>query len=1069
MAAEPGSPKSEGESKAPVIVDMGDHAANKARGYPSNFIRTSKYSIITFLPLNLFHQFRKVSNFYFLVNMIIALIPGVSPINPATAVLPLLFVIGVALAKDGYEDYCRHQNDNRANSITTHILRKQKDGTWHRSEMESADVEVGDIVYMQNGEEVRADVLLLSSTGQECAAFIDTCNLDGETNLKNRKAVEETWHLNNEEILQKTHLEIKTGVPNPGLHHWTGLVTVDGKEVAVGLDQFLYRSCILKNTEHAWGVVVYAGQDTKMFKNLQEKPPKMSSLDHKLNILILAVLFVQNLLLIIMSSLALWFNNKHENDWYLRYYIADMTGGELWIMRYLTYFILMSYLIPISLFVTIELCKVAQAQLMAWDHNMFEWMYERWVHCVANTSNLNEQLAVIKFIFSDKTGTLTENVMTYKKGDVLGKPIDADHWAISRAYMQSGASGREEASQYFHLLALCHTIQPFDDPKHEGRLMYDGASPDEVALVKAAVEHGIVLIERSVRTMTLDVDGKKEKFEILATLEFTPDRKMMSIILRCPDGTIQVYTKGADSFVIPRLHPTANERVLPSSNESLREAASEGLRTLIVCGKTITQAEFDAWNARFMEAGKALEDRSAIVDKICLEMEKDLMMIGITAIEDRLQDKVPETLQFFLSAGVIVWMLTGDKRETAVTIAATSSLANPQEDYIEHVDIGALLPEDEKAVPVVKRQLDKVQECLNRGDKRVSFVIDGPALNVAMSHHIDQFLAISQKVNSAVCCRLTPLQKANVVNMFQTKTGQTALAIGDGANDVSMIQEGRVGVGIMGLEGAQAALAADYAIPRFKHLRRLCCVHGRYAVARNSLCIAYSFYKNTIIALLQFIYSFYAGFSGQTLMDGWLLAFYNFAFTSFPPLFLGIFDKDIVEDALMEHPDLFPPLAEGLYFDIPTMARWFGEGIVHTLVLFYVTYPTMLRQDVQEHRIMDVNMFGTLLMTSTIYLVLTKLVLHIRYWQAFQVGGFVFSYLLYLGFILLYAAIPSLFGDTIFYYSTYTLMQDAKFWMYLFLFVVGMLFPIDVAIMFLQRQLFPTAMDRVAEKYEAIE
>eukprot|EP00672_Neobodo_designis_P023113 CAMPEP_0174846656 /NCGR_PEP_ID=MMETSP1114-20130205/12434_1 /TAXON_ID=312471 /ORGANISM="Neobodo designis, Strain CCAP 1951/1" /LENGTH=1076 /DNA_ID=CAMNT_0016080921 /DNA_START=160 /DNA_END=3390 /DNA_ORIENTATION=- len=1074
MGGEPGSPTSPGsptKKAPPVTVAMADPAANAASKFPTNFIKTSKYNLLTFLPLNLFHQFRKVSNFYFLVNMIFALIPDVSPIHPATAVLPLLFVIGVALAKDGYEDYQRHKADNRANSMPTHVLRRRDkndpNSEFEIVEVESADVEVGDIMQIHNGEEVRADVLLLSSTGQECSTFIDTCNLDGETNLKNRKAVEDTWHLNSPEAFRKAKLTVQTGTPSPALLHWAGLITLDGKEVAVGLDQFLYRSCVIKNTEEAWGVVLYAGKDTKMFKNLAEKPPKMSSLDHKLNWLIIGVLIGQNVLLILMCSLAVWWNGDNRDQWHLTYFIDFQTGFVLWIYRYLSYFILMSYMIPISLFVTIELCKVAQAQFMSWDHDMYEWMYEKWVHCNPNTSNLNEQLAMVKFIFSDKTGTLTENVMTYKRGDILGKTIDADNWDMSRAYMKPGSGCEAEARHYFLALALCHTIQPFDDPKHHGKLIYDGPSPDEVALVRASCEHGVALKERSVKKMVVEVDGVRKSYDIMATLEFTPDRKMMSIIVRDEDGTIQLFTKGADSFVIPRLHKSANEKTLPGTNEALREAASEGLRTLIVCGKTITQEEFDAWYERFVEAGKALENRSAIVDQVCLEMEKDMILIGITAIEDRLQDRVPETLQFFLSAGVVVWMLTGDKRETAVTIAATSSLANPQEDYILHIDIGALHPEDEEAVPIVAQQLKAVQDAIDAGDKRVSFVIDGPALNVAMENHMDVFLSISQRVSSAVCCRLTPLQKANVVNMFQTKTGSTALAIGDGANDVSMIQEGRVGVGIMGLEGAQAALAADYAIPRFKHLKRLCCVHGRYAVVRNSLCVEYSFYKNMIIALVQFIYSNYCGYSGQTLMDGWLLAFFNFAFTSIPPLFLGVFDKDVNEDALMNEPDMFPGLADGLYFDGPTLARWFGEAIIHSIVLFYVTYPTMLAGDVQQFRVMDINMFGTVLMTSTIYLVLTKNVLHIRYWQAVQVGGFVFSYLLYLVFVLIYAAIPSLFGDTIFYYSTYTLMEDPKYWMYLFLFVIGMLFPIDVAAMFVQRQLFPTIVDTMQDRYES--
>jgi len=808
-----------------------------------------------------------------------------------------------------------------------------------------------------------------------------------------------------------------------------------------------------------------------MMMNLEEKPAKSSSLDHKLNVLIVALLVCQHVLLFLMCSLCVWWNDAHSQYSYLTSYLNDITGAGLWFFRYLSYFILMSYMIPISLFVTIELCKVAQAQWMTWDHEMFEWMNEKWVHCTPNTSNLNEQLSAVKFIFSDKTGTLTENVMTYKRGDILGNNITADDWNLSRAYLQEGHKARADALKYFRALALCHTIQPFPDtkPGHEGRLVYDGASPDEVALVRAAVEHNVVLIERTVKTMTLSVFGKEEKYDILATLEFTPDRKMMSIIVRDSAGVITLFTKGADSFVIPNMSKTYNEKLLPPTNLVLTELAAEGLRTLIVCTKTISQPDFDAWYLRFLEAGKTLKDRSVVVDKVCLEMEKEMELIGITAIEDRLQDKVPETLQFFLRAGVIVWMLTGDKRETALTIAATSTLANPMEDYIVQIDIGALDPhipaQKDQAVALVASQLEEVKRCIERADKRVSFVIDGPALFLAMDFHMQLFLDISQRVNSAVCCRLTPLQKANVVKMFQENTGKTALAIGDGANDVSMIQEGRVGVGIMGLEGAQAALAADYAIPRFKHLRRLCCVHGRYAVARNALCIGFSFYKNTIVAMTQFYYAFFCGFSAQTLMDGWLLAFFNFAFTSIPPLFLGVFDKDLTEDALMDNPELFTPLADGMYFDPPTILRWFGEGLLHSIIVFFVMYPTMLMGDMQEFRGLDIYMIGTIMMSCIIYLVLTKLVLHIRYWQAVQLGGFIFSYLLYICFVLAYSAIPNLFGYTYFYYQAYTLMSDAKYWLYILFLVVGLLFPIDWAIMFLQRQLFPTTRDTMQLKY----
>jgi phospholipid-transporting ATPase len=324
-------------------------------------------------------------------------------------------------------------------------------------------------------------------------------------------------------------------------------------------------------------------------------------------------------------------------------------------------------------------------------------------------------------------------------------------------------------------------------------------------------------------------------------------------------------------------------------------------------------------------------------------------------------------------------------------------------------------------------------------------------------------------LNSAVCCRLTPLQKASVVKMFQA-TGATALAIGDGANDVSMIQEGRVGVGIMGLEGAQAQLAADYAIPRFKHLRRLCMVHGRYSLYRNSFCVLYSFYKNVIIAMMQCYFSFFTGFSAMAVSDtsGWLLSFYNFAFTSLPPLFVGMFEKDLPEEALMQDPTLYKPLAQGMYFDAKSTAMWFGESVLHSLCLFFLMFPAYQRSELKDGKIMDVYMLSTILVSATVCLVLGRLAVNIRYWIVVHVGSIGVSFAFYFLFLVIYAAIPILFGDSHFYYTAYMLFEDPKFWLSILLLSVGLLVPLDVAGIHLQKALFPTSRDIAQLQYAEV-
>ncbi|KAH9600178.1 hypothetical protein LSM04_006172 [Trypanosoma melophagium] len=1047
-----------------VIVHMNDREANAQYNYPDNFIKTSQYNIVTFFPLALLMQFRKVSNFYFLICMILSLIPGVAPVNPATAIAPLVFVVAVALIKEGAEEYRRHRADNRANSIEVEVLRNG-----NMEKVASRHLHVGEIVRVFNGDEVRADLFLLSSSAEEGQVFIDTCSLDGEISLKSRRAIQPTWSLCSMESIQATQATMHTTPPDPGLLSWAGKIDLNGQEYAVDLNQFLYRGAVLRKTDWVWGFVIYAGRDTKMFRNLKKRPPKSSDLDRKLNILILVVFALQNIFLIIISSLAVWWNTHHHNHWYLVWYLQEYKDYAVWFRRYVSYFILLSYLIPISLFVTIELCKVIQAHWMQRDNKMMELVCGRWRRCKPNTSNLNEQLAMVRFIFTDKTGTLTENVMKYKMGDIKGYPFGGDNREKSRHFLDLQSPIRAAAEEYFLALSLCHTVQPFADSNNPLGVVYEGSSPDEVALVTAAAEHGFRLLERTSRTMTVEVEGENRIYDILATLEFTPERKMMSIIVKERNSErIILFTKGADSSISLQLSddPEVQEYMRNLSGK-LAEMGEYGLRTLLIGSRDLTPDEFKNWHARFTEAGKALVHRSELVDKACLEVERYLRLVGATAIEDKLQEDVPETISFFLEAGVVIWMLTGDKRETAVTIAATTTLCDPRKDFVVHIDIGSRDSRDSAAIEKVGADLQQVQLHVERGKregKRCTFVIDGPALGIAMADHFETFLKVSQEVNSAVCCRLTPLQKANIVRMFQKSTGKTALAIGDGANDVSMIQEGRVGIGIMGLEGSQAALAADYAIPRFRNLRRLCAVHGRYSLLRNASCIMVSFYKNITLSFIQVIFSFYCGFSGLTLFDGWLLAFYNVVLTSIPPFFMGIFDQDLSSDALIKRPELFALLSRGLYFNMYVLLRWLGECILHSVSLYFILLPTSLNLDLDATRNISGSMLGTMMLFTLVCVVLGRFCLQVRCWRWMQYVGIGLSALFLLCFILVYSVITHI-GDSTLYWHIFVLMSSGKFWLYLLFFLGSLILIIDLSVLHFQRRLSPTLRDAAEEEY----
>ena len=262
-------------------------------------------------------------------------------------------------------------------------------------------------------------------------------------------------------------------------------------------------------------------------------------------------------------------------------------------------------------------------------------------------------------------------------------------------------------------------------------------------------------------------------------------------------------------------------------------------------------------------------------------------------------------------------------------------------------------------------------------------------------------------------------------------------------------QESYVGIGIMGLEGSQAVLASDYAIPRFKHLRRLMFVHGRYALYRNSMCIMFSFYKNFTLSLLQIYFSFACAFSGQTLFDSWLLAFQNFAFTSIPPLLVGIFERDVAEGVAEEKALLYPELREGLYFDKKTFVVWFGGAVFHSAMLYALTYSTQSNDDMggKNGRTIDLLSHGTLVLTCQICTVLAKLAIHIRCWTWIQAVGLGISLLFYLLFLVTYSSIHILFGDAAFHGSAFYVMGDPKYWIWTAFFVAGLVGVLDLSLM----------------------
>uniref|UniRef100_A0A7M4FWM3 Phospholipid-transporting ATPase n=1 Tax=Crocodylus porosus TaxID=8502 RepID=A0A7M4FWM3_CROPO len=868
----------------------------------NNHVSTAKYNIITFLPRFLYSQFRRAANAFFLFIALLQQIPDVSPTGRYTTLVPLLFILAVAAIKEIIEDIKRHKADNAVN-------KKQTQGKSNFNIF--FQVDVGDIVIIKGKEYIPADTVLLSSSEPQAMCYIETSNLDGETNLKIRQGLPLTSDIKDIDSLMQLSGRIECESPNRHLYDFVGNIRLDGHgTVPLGSDQILLRGAQLRNTQWVHGIVVYTGHDTKLMQNSTSPPLKLSNVERITNIQIL-ILFCILLAMSLICSIgsAVWNRRHAERDWYIS---LNYGGANNFGLNFLTFIILFNNLIPISLLVTLEVVKFIQAYFINWDIDMH---YEPTDNsAMARTSNLNEELGQVKYIFSDKTGTLTCNVMQFKKCTIAGVAYglgsqSGDEKAFSDSSLLENLQSNHPTApiicEFLTMMAVCHTAVP----EREGdTIVYQAASPDEGALVRAAKHLRFVFTGRTPDSVIIDSLGQEERYELLNVLEFTSTRKRMSVIVRTPSGKLRLYCKGADTVIYDRLAESSKFKEITLKH--LEQFATEGLRTLCFAVAEISESDYQDWLDVYHRASTSIQNRALKLEESYELIEKNLQLLGATAIEDKLQDKVPETIETLMKADIKIWILTGDKQETAINIGHSCKL----------------LKKNMGLIVINEGSLDGTREilshhCSNLGDalrkeNDFALIIDGKTLKYALTFGVRQyFLDLALSCKAVICCRVSPLQKSEVVEMVKKQVKVVTLAIGDGANDVSMIQTAHVGVGISGNEGLQAANSSDYSIAQFKYLKNLLLVHGAWNYNRIAKCILYCFYKNIVLYIIEIWFAFVNGFSGQILFERWCIGLYNVMFTAMPPLTLGIFERSCQKENMLKYPELYKTSQNALDFN----------------------------------------------------------------------------------------------------------------------------------------------------------
>ncbi|XP_076869594.1 phospholipid-transporting ATPase IB isoform X4 [Brachyhypopomus gauderio] len=1008
-----------------------------------NHVSTTKYGILTFLPRFLYEQIRRAANAFFLFIALMQQIPDVSPTGRYTTLVPLIFILTVAGIKEIIEDYKRHKADNTVNKKKTTVLRS---GAWQTVIWKQ--VAVGDIVRVTNGQHLPADMVIVSSSEPQAMCYTETSNLDGETNLKIRQGHSLTAGFQSVEELMALSGRLECEGPNRHLYDFTGTLRLDNHNpVPLGPDQVLLRGAQIRNTQWVVGIVVYTGHDSKLMQNSTKAPLKRSNVERVTNMQIL-VLFCILLVMALVSSIgaAIW-NKQHTDEacWYLSR--AGDISLNFW-YNLLTFIILYNNLIPISLLVTLEVVKFTQALFINWDMEMY--YSETDTPAMARTSNLNEELGQVKYLFSDKTGTLTCNVMHFKKCTIAGityghfPELDCDRSMEDFSHIPSSSNSSTEFEdpaliqnieenhptspqicEFLTMMAVCHTVVPERDGN---QIIYQASSPDEGALVKGAKTLGFVFTARTPHSVIIEALGEEMTYELLNVLEFSSNRKRMSVVVRTPTGKLRLYCKGADNVIFERLHEASQYKDLTVAH--LEQFATEGLRTLCFAYVDLEEDVYQEWLKEYNRVSTVLKDRAQKLEECYELLEKNLLLLGATAIEDRLQTGVPETIATLMRADIKIWVLTGDKQETAINIAYSCKL-------VTHGMSLVIVNED--SLDATRATL--VTHCSSLGDSlrkenELALIMDGQTLKYALSFEVRQaFLDLALSCKAVICCRVSPLQKSEIVDMVKKHVKAITLAIGDGANDVGMIQTAHVGVGISGNEGMQATNSSDYSIAQFSYLEKLLLVHGAWSYNRVTKCILYCFYKNVVLYIIELWFAFVNGFSGQILFERWCIGLYNVIFTALPPFTLGIFDRPCSQQNMLRFPQLYRITQNADGFNTKVFGGHCINALIHSIILFWFPLK-VLEHDTpfgNGHSV-DYLFVGNIVYTYVVVTVCLKAGMETTAWTRFSHLAVWGSMVLWMLFFAVYSVIwphipiaPDMLGQAV------SVMTCGSFWLGLIL------------------------------------
>uniref|UniRef100_A0A672N889 Phospholipid-transporting ATPase n=1 Tax=Sinocyclocheilus grahami TaxID=75366 RepID=A0A672N889_SINGR len=836
----------------PRTVWLG-HPEKREQRYPRNVINNQKYNFFTFLPGVLFNQFKYFFNLYFLLLACSQFVNELRLGALYTYWVPLGFVLIITIVREAVEEMRCFLRDKEVNSQIYSKL-----STRGTVKVKSSGIQVGDLIIV---EKMYISTFFSTVFHHKGSCFLRTDQLDGETDWKLRLPVACTQRLPTAAVslVHDSFFVIKSHKREDG---------DPPVNESLSIENTLWASTVIASGTVV-GVVIYTGKELRSVMNTSNPRHKIGLFDLEVNCLtkiLFGALVVVSLVMVALQHFA--------GRWYLQ------------IFRFL---LLFSNIVPISLRVNLDMGKM-----------VFSWMIKKDSKIpgtVVRASTFPEQLGRISYLLTDKTGTLTQNEMVFRRlhlGTVAYgmDSMDEVQSHVFSAYTQPpqdlqasrapvATKVRKTISSRVHeavkAIALVHNVTPVyesngvtDQAEAEMHYedtcrVYQASSPDEVSLVQWTESVGLTLVGRDQSSMQLRTpSGQILNFTILQIFPFTYESKRMGIIVRDEStGEITFYMKGADVVMAG----------IVQYNDWLEEEcgnmAREGLRVLVVAKKSLTEEQYQDFEARYVQAKLSVHDRSLKVATVIESLEMEMELLCLTGVEDQLQADVRPTLEILRNAGIKVWMLTGDKLETATCTAKNAHLVTRNQDI--HV-----------FRPVTTRSEAHLELNAFRRKHDCALVISGDSLEVCLKYYEYEFMELACQCPAVVCCRCAPTQKAQIVRLLQERTGKLTCAVGDGGNDVSMIQEADCGVGVEG----------------------------------------------------KAVFSSVFYFASVPLYQGFLIIGYSTIYTMFP-VFSLVLDKDVKSEVAMLYPELYKDLLKGRPLSFKTFLIWVLISIYQGSIIMY--------------------------------------------------------------------------------------------------------------------------------------